>query len=260
MNFISLNLSYVVLVGITTLFAVSVWQTKNTTNSFLKILILFTPVVIAFYILIVKELPNLWIALPLFLIATILGQIFKNNKHSLLGFSGLFIITAIICSTYIPDAIAENLSKILNEPAQQFEFQDLLTSEKINNDSVKNKVVVLDFFGTWCAPCIQEMKELKEIKSSLSEYENDLKFIIVCTDTGGDTPEKAKNFHKKRELPFGLAFDYQSIHHKNFNFSGVPALIVIDKKGNLRLSHEGFNQAENLSGTFRTLLIELLKE
>jgi len=260
MKFISLNLSYVVLAGITTLFTVSFSQTKNSTNSFLKILILFTPVAIAFYFLVVMELPNLWIAIPLFLIATILGQIFKNNKHSLLGFSGLFIITAFICFIYIPDAIAENLSKTLNKPAQQFELQDLLTSENINNDYIKNKVVVIDFFGTWCAPCIQEMKELKEIKSSLSEYENELEFIVVCTDTGGDTPEKAKNFHKKRELPFRLAFDHESINHKNFNFSGVPALVVIDKNGNIRFSHEGYNQAENLSGTLRTLLIELSKE
>ncbi len=248
------------MVGITILFAVSFWQAKNPTNVLLKILILITPIAIVFYLLVVEELSNLWIALPLFLIATVLGQLFKNKTHSLLGFSGLFIITAFICFTYIPDAIAENLSQTLNEPAQQFELQDLLSSEKINNNSVKDKVVVLDFFGTWCAPCIQEMKELKEIKSSLSEYENELEFIVVCTDTGGDTPDKAINFHKKRELPFRLAFDYDSNNHKNFNFSGVPALVVIDKKGNIRFSHEGYNQAENLSGTLRTLLIELLKE
>ncbi|ALM09074.1 hypothetical protein SB49_15715 [Sediminicola sp. YIK13] len=260
MNFISLNLSYVILVGISILFSVSVWQAKNATHPFLKILILFVPVALAFYFLVVKELPNLWIALPLYLVAIILGQLFKNKRHSFLGFSGLLMVTALICLTYIPDAIAENLSESLNEPAQQFELQDLLSSEKINNNSVINKVVVLDFFGTWCAPCIREMQELKQIKSSLSNYENELEFIIVCTDTGGDTPHKAKSFHKKRELPFRLAFDYQSKHHKKFNFSGVPALIVIDKKGNIRFSHEGYNQAEDLSSTLRTLLIELLNE
>jgi len=61
-------------------------------------------------------------------------------------------------------------------------------------------------------------------------------------------------------LPFKLAFDYKSTNHKNFNFSGVPALVVIDKKGNIRFSHEGYNQAENLSGTLKTLISELLNE
>lgn len=248
------------MVGITTLFTVSFWQANNPTKLLLKILILFTPMALAFYFLVVRELSNLWIALPLFLIATVLGQIFKTTRHSLLGFSGLFVITAFICFIYIPDAIAENLSQTLNEPARQFELQDLLSTEKINNSSIKDKVVLLDFFGTWCAPCIQEMEELKEIKSSLSEYESELDFIVVCIDTGGDTPEKAINFHKKRELPFRLAFDFESTNHKNFNFSGVPALVVIDKKGNIRFSHEGYNQAENLSGTLRTLIMELLKE
>jgi len=260
MNFISLNLILVVLVGITTLYAVSYWKVKNPTHLLLKIVILFTPIALEFYFLVLKELSNLWIALPLFLIATVLGQIFKTYRSSVLGFSGLFAITAFICLTYIPDAIAENLSQTLNKPAKQFELQDLLSTEKINNESLKNKVVLLDFFGTWCVPCIQEMKELKEIKASLSEHESELDFIVVCIDTGGDTPEKAISFHKKRELPFKLAFEYKSTNHKNFNFSGVPALVVIDKKGNIRFSHEGYNQAENLSGTLKTLISELLNE
>jgi peroxiredoxin len=89
---------------------------------------------------------------------------------------------------------------------------------------------------------------------------NKLLFIIACTDTGGDTNEKAINFHSKRQLPFLLTYDTEARVHKSFGFTGVPGLVIIDKKGKMRFKHEGYNQAENLEKTLIPLLKGLLKE
>lgn len=260
MNFISLNLSYSFLIGIISLLIVSIWQHKNVSHFSLKFLLISIPLTSAYYFLIIKELNGLWIVLPMFIITIILGLTVLKRKLKIAMIFGLMAFTSLISFLLIPQIISNDLSQSINKTAPKFEFVDLLTSKKLNNAILYNKVVVLDFFGTWCAPCIAEMNELKEIKQKLSGYQNELTFVIVCTDTGKDTPEKAKKFHSKRQLPFLLAFDYNSSAHKSFKFTGVPGLVIIDKKGKMRFKHEGYNQAEDLQKTLIPVLKELLNE
>jgi len=260
MKFVSLNLSYSLLIGTLSLLLASIWQKENPKNQFLKLVIIVTPISVSYYLLIVKELSGLWIVLPLFALAVIAGLMIKDTRMQLLMSLGLLIIVCLISFFHIPKIISDSLTEITNQPSPTYEITNLLEGDNFTQNTDLGKVKVLDFFGTWCAPCIAEMKELKDIKSSLTSYENQLSFAIVCTDVGGDTPEKALNFHAKKELPFLLGYDENSEAHKSFGFTGVPGLVILDKKGNIRFKHEGYNQAEDLKGTLMPILEELLSE
>ncbi len=260
MNFISLNLSYSFLIGMTSLFLVSLWQSKNPSHPLLKILIITIPLASGYYFLIVREIQGLWIAIPFFTISTFAGLITQRKKLQMITGIGVIAISALVSFLLVPQIVSNNLSEIINEPAPDFELQNLLTGEYLTNNTTTDKVVVLDFFGTWCAPCIAEMDELNKIKNKLSNYSSEMAFIIACTDSGGDTPEKAIKFHSSRQLPFVLAYDKKSMVHKEFGFSGVPALVIMDKKGKIRFKHEGYNQAEDLQGTLIPLLEGMLDE
>ena len=245
MKFVSLNLSYSLLIGTISVLLASIWQKETLANPLLKVVLIAAPVSVAYYFLIVKELSGLWIALPLFVIAALVGLMIKDTRMQVMTSLGLILIVGMTSFFHIPKIVSDSLTEIVNIPAPKYEIDNLLEGEDFTHDTDLGRVKILDFFGAWCAPCIAEMEELKAIKSSLTNYENELDFILICTDTGGDTPEKALAFHAKRKLPFLLGYDENAKAHKSFDFTGVPGLVIIDKKGNVRFKHEGYNQAED---------------
>ena len=72
--------------------------------------------------------------------------------------------------------------------------------------------------------------------------------------------EKAKKFYTDRKLPFSLLYDNEAVAHKKFGFTGVPGLVILDKKGNIRLKHEGYNTAEDIQATLLPVIHDLLAE
>lgn len=243
------------MVSIAILFSVLLWQSSNPLHIWLKAIILSIPLSLAYYLLILPEIPGLWISIPLFLIISGFTLWYKSKV-----FSGVVsaLIAILIGLLLIPKIVASNLTNTTEGSAPLFTIENILTDSDITNESLLGKVVILDFFGTWCAPCIKEMAELKEIKEELAS--DNFVFVIACIQTAGDTPEKAIKFHKKRNLPFTLGFDYDSKAHKSFKFSGVPGLVILDKNGNIRLKHEGYNEAENLKATLLPILKQLENE
>ena len=260
MKFISLHLSYSFLFGLIVLFGVAWWQQSNPVNGWVRVVVLSLPTILGYYFLIIGQLPGLWIALPFFMLAVIAGLTAKSQPVAFLSGAGVMTAGALVAFLLFPAIISDNLSEQLDEPAPSFALEDIRNERTVDNDALAGRVVVLDFFGTWCAPCIAEMAELKKIKASLAEYGDQIEFTVVCTDTGGDTPEKAKEFYKRHELPFSLWYDHESTVHRSFGFTGVPALVILGKEGNIRFKHEGYNQAEDLEGNLVPFIRGLLEE
>lgn len=259
MNFVSMNLSYSLIVGVVSLFLVSLWQIRNSASLFHKITITALPVCAVYSVFVIQHLPGLWVAIPLLVLSAVLGFVFRERKLQAIAGLSVVILTSVVALLAFPAIISGNLTQEVNEPSPSFELKNILSEEEVSSQALAGKVVVLDFFGTWCAPCIAEMADLKQIHASFPG-QDDIEFILVCTDTGGDTPEKAKQFHTNRNLPFDLAYDYNSEVHKKLGFTGVPALVILDRQGDIRLKHEGYNQAEDLVNTITPLLQDYLRE
>lgn len=148
----------------------------------------------------------------------------------------------------------------MNETLGAFSLSSMEGNQTLSSE-LNGQVVVLDFFATWCKPCILELKELEKIKGHFTE--NEVKFYVVNSEIGGDTKEKMQAYIDRTNYTFNYVFDAGSKLYQFFGFEGlgVPVLLVLDKKGKLRFKHWGFNKGEAyFEQQMVTLIEDLLAE
>ena len=113
----------------------------------------------------------------------------------------------------IPDLV---LSVITNTQTGE------IRQEKLSNSN--GKIRILDFWATWCGPCITKMSDLQKLKN---EFPNDLEIISISDET----MEKILPFIQKRNLPFRFVVDKESVVSNKFEIGALPFTILINKKG-----------------------------
>jgi len=208
----------------------------------------------AFFVL--PQTPVLWPTLLLW--AAIVSLLLFGNRFgktiSIGGASILVAISAWYCVFYIPVQMQRALTRVSNGAAPPFTLQPM-SQGSVPIGATPGKILVLDFFATWCSPCIAELPELERIHADL-QSNRDIEFVLVGTNKGGDTPERVRAFVQRRHISMPVAFDPDQRTMHALGLSGFPSLIVIDRKGNVRLTHIGYNGSET---SFRHVLTQLLQ-
>ncbi|MGB7841314.1 MAG: TlpA disulfide reductase family protein [Salinimicrobium sp.] len=105
--------------------------------------------------------------------------------------------------------------------------------EKVNMKQFQGKVIFLNFWATWCPPCIAEMPGINNL---YKEVRNDnVEFIMVSLDQNF---EKAKKFRNNKGFEFEI---YQAAGPvpQMYSSRSIPTTYVIDADGNLALTHLG---------------------
>ncbi len=119
-------------------------------------------------------------------------------------------------------------------------------------------MVVLAFWATWCPPCLRELPKLQKAYA-LYKTNPAVSFWAIDANRGGDTAEKARAFVGKQRFDLPFAYDNEGAG-SNFGFEGLPALIILDQRGHIRLIHSGYDESENLareiSREVQALLVE----
>jgi thiol-disulfide isomerase/thioredoxin len=99
-------------------------------------------------------------------------------------------------------------------------------------EEFKGKVIFLNFWATWCPPCIAEMPSINKLHKEMGD---EVAFVLLSFD---DDFEKAKAFDKRKgyDLPiYAPASNLPTM----LQSSSLPTTYVIDTKGNLALTHKG---------------------
>jgi thiol-disulfide isomerase/thioredoxin len=134
-------------------------------------------------------------------------------KHFLL----LLTVCSLDCAAQEPYKQSDLVSdlpaaQILNYPASPASLKKL-----------QGNITIIDFFGTWCAPCI---KALPELKSYQEKFKDDIKVILVSTET----KEKLSKFISSRQpFAFPMIVDADNIFTNAFSPPSYPYSIVLDK-------------------------------
>lgn len=126
-------------------------------------------------------------------------------------------------------AIAAYFSLAAKKPAPDVTFTNL-KGEKVSMESLRGKVVMVNFWATSCTTCIKEMPEMVETYNKYKD--KGLDFYAVAMSY--DPPNYVLNYTETRKLPFNVALDFKGDIAKSFgDVTLTPTTFVIDKKGNI---------------------------
>ena len=186
-------------------------------------------------------------------IKDVLKRAYVKDKKSEAGFDDY--ITALQKEATIK--MLEELRKsMLNEKAPMFALVDL-DGKKIDLNELKGKVVVVDFWATWCGPCKASFPGMQKMVSKYKDNEN-VKFVFIDTWEKGD--EKAKNagdFVSSNKYTFHVLMDNDDKVVAEYKVEGIPTKFVIDKKGMIRFKAIGFDGSDDKLMHELTAMIEM---
>ncbi len=119
--------------------------------------------------------------------------------------------------------------------------------------SLNGKVVLVDFWASWCGPCLQSFPWMNE----LQQKHADEGLVVVAVNVDQERA-LAEAFLKKVPAKFQVEYDQAGDLARQFRVQAMPTSFLIDRQGNIRVRHAGFREKQREE---RELQIEqLLKE
>jgi thiol-disulfide isomerase/thioredoxin len=147
--------------------------------------------------------------------------------------------------------------QMIRQAAPDFSLKNL-EGDLVSLSDYKGRVVVIDFWASWCAPCIASFPGMQEL---VEKYEGDpeVAFLFInCWEDEGTTPGSISEFIARETYPFHVLLDTENKIVTDYRVEGIPAKFVIDKRGQIRFQDSGFRDLDHLVKELRAK-IEILK-
>ena len=186
-------------------------------------------------------------------IKEILKRAYVKEKKSENGFDEY--IAALEKESYLK-MLAELQKSMLSENAPSFALMDL-DGKNINIADLKGKVIVVDFWATWCGPCKASFPGMQKMVNKYKERP-DVRFIFIDTWERGDDKEKnASEFVTSNKYTFHVLMDNENKVVEQFKVEGIPTKFVIDKNGLIRFKAVGFDGSDDKLVSELTAMIDM---
>lgn len=187
-------------------------------------------------------------------IKAILKRIYTAEKKSEDGFENY--ITTLEKESY-NNMLAELKKSMISETAPSFALLDL-EGKKVSLQDLKGKTIILDFWATWCGPCLASFPGMQKMVTKYKDNP-DVKFLFVDTWESGDNKEKkAQEFIESNKYTFHVIMDNDNEVVAQYGVNGIPTKFIIDKEGKVRFKSMGFNGSDDKLIAELTAMIELV--
>jgi len=111
--------------------------------------------------------------------------------------------------------------------------------QEITLSGLRGKVVLLDFWATWCGPCKESIPHLTQLYKNYQDKGFEL--IGMSMDKSGDV-EMVRRFVKSMDISYPIIMTPDEVA-RNYKVTGLPTTVLIDKEGKVREKIVGFNSA-----------------
>jgi peroxiredoxin len=166
----------------------------------------------------------------------ILKEIFKKTNGVDLGFASYFAKLKTKALGSLKDEIK---AKLITEKAPDFTLLDT-DGKEISLSDYNGKIVILDFWATWCGPCKASFPAMKKAQNKYKKS-NDVKILFVNTrETTKNKLQTVVELMSNNDYPFHVLMDDNDEVYQSFGVSLLPTKVIIDKEGNIRYRSLGF--------------------
>lgn len=128
-----------------------------------------------------------------------------------------------------------------------------LSGPNLRLQEQRGRVVLVNFWATWCPPCRQEMPHL----SKLYDKYGSSGFVLVGVNVDDDA-RKAVDLATRLGLKFPVALDTDKKVSRGYDVSAMPSTVLIDREGRVRYVHRGYR--DGFEDTYEQQIRGLLKE
>ncbi len=140
------------------------------------------------------------------------------------------LVTIVTTGLLITGCAGDSESSVatVGKPAPNFELQNL-DGQSISLSSLKGKPVLVNFWATWCTPCVSEMPYLQEIHEDWSD-----RGLMVLAINIGDSASEAEQFLQEHNLSLPVLLDTKKVIAPKYGIRYIPTTFFIDKDGIVR--------------------------
>lgn len=149
------------------------------------------------------------------------------------------------------DYVPPKIPLIPGHPAPNFSFQEFTSGEELQLSDFQGQVVLLDFWASWCTPCMQKLPSVKELYRRY--HEQGLEIIGISLDV---REEDLRLTLEEHQIPWPQAFDGGGLQAEIadlYRVYAIPALFLLDRTGIIRALNPG---EEELTSLVEELLAE----
>ncbi len=142
---------------------------------------------------------------------------------------------------------ADWVKKMIDIPAPDFSLLNL-KGETVSLASLKGKTVILDYWATWCGPCVASFPGMQKAVSKYADNPNVVFLFINTRQTEPNREELVKKFIADKKYTFNVLYDTKSKQDPNkfdlvsaYDVPGIPTKFIIDGNGKIRFKVVGFS-------------------
>ena len=146
----------------------------------------------------------------------------------------------------------DDLAKLVSQPVGKIEMKTL-EGTTLSNKDFKGKVVLIDFWATWCGPCVMASPVMQKLHTEFKD--KGLLVIGANTFEEDGTGKLAREYKKEHKYTYAVTYNNDKLAEK-WGIQGIPTFVIVGVDGKVAKTFVGFD--ESLEKEMRTTIQKLL--